>query len=189
MHSLFFHFYLYKMHLSPRLFSTTKWILFLSILLCSSSVFAQRTLGLDKAGKVKRIHFYEGQHIRVKLTDNHKVGGRLDGIFDSSFVIDGRKILMSEVAVVYSTRKTFRFLGGAFMVAGAFYFSLDAINNLLNYSARGYVFSNSVWAPSAVAVGSGAVMYYFSIRRTKVKDQGNFRIFNTSPIPIKTEEP
>ena len=179
--------YFYKMIDKLPILTLFTWFLFTLVMLLPESAIGQRTLGLDKGGKIKRIHFYEGHHIKVKLEDNEKVSGTLTGIFDSSFVIDGRKILLSEVAMVYSTRKTMRFLGGAFMVAGAFYFSLDAINNLLNYSARGYVFSNSVWAPSAIAVGSGAILYYFSIRRTKVKDQENFKIYNTTPIPIKDD--
>jgi small nuclear ribonucleoprotein (snRNP)-like protein len=158
-----------------------------TFILLSSLTYAQRTLGLDKKGKVKRIHFYEGSTIKIKLTDNEKVSGTLNGIFDSSFVIDGRKILMSEVAVVYSTRKAMRFVGGALMVAGAFYISVDIINNLLNYSARGYIVSNSVWQPTLIAVGSGAILFYFSTRRSKVKDRGNFKIYNTTPIPITSE--
>jgi hypothetical protein len=177
------------MQLTAPIPTILKWTALFLFLFLSAPSLAQRTLGLDKTGKIKRIHFYEGHSIKIKLIDNEKISGTLNGIFDSSFVIDGRKILLSEVATVYSTRKTMRFFGGAFMVAGAFYFTIDALNNLFNYSVRGYVFSNSVWAPSAVAVGSGAILYYFSIRRTKVKDQGNFRIYNTTPIPITPTPP
>lgn len=161
-------------------------VLLTVLLSISFSSNAQRSLGLDKPGKVKRIHFYEGGNIRVKLISKEKVAGHLDAIYDSSFVIEGRKILLSEIETVYTVRKPLRFLGGAFMVAGAFYFTLDAVNNLFNYAARGYVFSNSVWLPSAIAVGGGAIMYYFSIRRTKVNSQ-NFKVYNTNPIPIKEE--
>jgi hypothetical protein len=149
--------------------------------------FSQHTLGLDKSGKVKRIHYYAGDHLRIKLQDKEKVSGRLDAIFDSSFVIDGRKILLSEVSTVYSTRKTMRFFGGALLVSGTFYFGIDAINNILNYEARGYVFSNSVWLPSAIMVGTGGLLYILSVRRTKVLDKDNFRIFNTTPIPIVSD--
>ncbi|MFT4755267.1 MAG: hypothetical protein ACI85Q_002835 [Salibacteraceae bacterium] len=172
------------MQLTASISTTLKWITVLLFLFLSSPSIAQRTLGLDKSGRVKRIHFYEGHSIRVKLITNEKISGKLDGIFDSSFVIDGRKILLSEVTTVFSTRKTLRFLGGALMVSGAFYFTLDALNNLFNYSTKGYVFSNSVWAPSAAAAGSGAILYYFSIRRTPVHGQNNFRIYNTTPLPI-----
>ena len=146
--------------------------------------FAQHSLGLDKKGKTKRIHFYAGSNITVKMIDKERVSGRIDAIYDSSFVIEGRKIMLNEIDVVFSTRPVMRFIGGALMVSGAFYFGIDAVNNLLNYEARGYVFSNSVWLPSAIAVGSGAILYYFSTRRTKVYEKRNFRIFNTTPIPI-----
>lgn len=173
------------MQQNKGLYTILKKTFLLLFLLSSTVVFGQRTLGLDKKGKVKRIHFYEGSHIKIKLITKEKVSGNLNGIFDSSFVIDGRKIRMDEVAMVYSTRKTMRFFGGALMVAGAFYFTVDMVNNLLNYGARGYVFSNSVWQPTVIAVSSGAILYYFSTRRTKVYDQGNFRIYNTTPIPIQ----
>lgn len=187
MYRLIFEFYIYNMQSTRLQNSFLKWAILVFIFLCSTTTFSQRTLGLDKKGKVKRIHFYEGSHIKIKLTDNEKVSGTLNGIFDSSFVIDGRKILMSEVAVVYSTRKAMRFIGGALMVAGAFYFSVDVINNTLNYSARGYLVSNSVWQPTLIAVGSGGILYFFSTRRSKVKGRGNFKIYNTSPIPINSE--
>ncbi len=156
-------------------------------MLVSLNGMSQRSIGLDKKGKVKRLHFYEGSRIKIKLIDKERVSGRIFAIYDSSFVIDGRKILLSEVATVYSTRPVMRFIGGAMMVSGAFYFSIDAVNNILNYGARGYVFSNSVWAPAAITVGSGLVLYYFSTRRTKVHGKGNFRIFNTTPIPITSD--
>ena len=162
-------------------------ILTLILLSIPTNSNAQRSLGLDKNGKVKRLHFYEGQSIRIKLVDKEKVAGNIDAIYDSSFVIEGRKILLSEVEMVYSKRGPLRFIGGAFMVAGAFYFTIDAVNNLFNYSARGYVFSDSVWLPSAIAVGTGAILYYFSIRKTKVLGQNNFKIYNTNPIPISPD--
>ena len=129
----------------------------------------------------------EYNHLKIKLLDKEKVSGTLDVIYDSSFIIDGRIILLSEVSTVYSTRKTMRFFGGALMVSGTFYFGIDAINNILNYEARGYVFSNSVWLPSAIMVGTGGILYLLSVRRTKVIGKSNFRIFNTTPIPIKPD--
>lgn len=181
--------YLYKMNLKTTILPVLWTFLTLIFLSIPTNSSAQRSIGLDKGGKVKRIHFYEGQSIRIKLLDKEKVAGHIDAIYDSSFVIEGRKILLSEVEMVYSVRPPLRFLGGAFMVAGVFYFSIDAVNNLFNYAARGYVFSDAVWLPSAVAVGAGAIMYYFSIRRTKVNGQGNFKIYNTNPIPISTDQP
>jgi len=162
---------------------TIKFLLVL-LILGIQPAFAQHSLGLDKKGKIKRLHFYAGSNIKIKMIDKERISGRIDAIYDSSFVIEGRKIELNQVDMVYSTRPAIRFIGGALMVSGAFYFTIDAVNNLLNYEARGYVFSNSVWTPSAIAVGSGAILYYFSTRRTKVHDKGNFRIFNTTPIPI-----
>lgn len=179
--------YLYKMFdlvLTKRLIPLV--FLFFAFL-SSTTLYAQNSLGLDKKGKVKRIHFYAGDHIRIKLLSKEKIAGRIDAIYDSSFIIEGRKIDLLDIDRVFSTRKGIRFLGGALMVSGAFYFSIDAINNILNYEARGYVFSNSVWAPSAIAVGTGLILYYFSTRRTKVAGKGNLRIFNTTPIPITNE--
>jgi hypothetical protein len=178
--------YLYKM-LKGQLQKLQIFTFFILIVLMLplTPVLGQRSIGLDKNGKVKRIHFYEKSRIKVKLVDKEHVSGRIDAIYDSSFVVDGRKILLNEVSTVYSTRPVMRFMGGALMVSGAFYFGIDAVNNLLNYEARGYVFSNSVWAPAAIAVGTGAVLYYFSTRRTKVYEKGNFRIFNTTLIPVK----
>ena len=169
---------------STTIFTFTIKLFLLVLFIGTQPTFAQHSLGLDKKGKTKRIHFYAGTNITVKMIDKERVSGRIDAIYDSSFVIEGRKIMMNEIDVVFSTRPVLRFIGGALMVSGAFYFTLDAVNNLLNYEARGYVFSNSVWAPSAIAVGSGAILYYFSTRRTKVYEKQNFRIFNTTPIPI-----
>ena len=177
--------YLYRMQKS----STLRHLLFTSFILIVLSMsfgaaYGQHSIGLDKKGKIKRLHFYAGDHIKIKLIDKEKVSGHIDAIYDSSFIIEGRKIKLTEVGMVYSTRPAMRFIGGALMVSGAFYFAIDAVNNVLNYEARGYVFSNSVWTPSAIAVGTGAILYHFSTRRTKVSGKNNFRIFNTTPIPI-----
>lgn len=159
-------------------------LLLVILMIGTQPIFAQHSLGLDKKGKVKRLHFYAGSPIKVKMIDKEHISGRIDAIYDSSFVIEGRKIELNKVDVVYSKRPVLQFMGGALIVSGAFYFTIDAVNNIFNYGTRGYVFSNSVWAPSAIAVGSGVILYYFSTRRTKVYNKGNLRIFNTTPIPI-----
>ena len=150
----------------------------------SQVLHAQRTLGLDKSGKKKRIHFYEGQRLKVKLITNEKVGGTLDAIYDSSFVIEGRKISLNEVATVYSERGVFKYLGGAFMAGGALYLGIDVVNNLINYNSREYVISQNTLLYSGTAIAVGGVLFYFGTRRTQVYGKNTFRVFNTTPIPI-----
>lgn len=156
-------------------------------LVVSTLGLAQHTLGLDKSGKVKRIHFYEGTRIKIKLDTKEKVSGHIDAIYDSSFVIEGRVIKLKEVAMVYSARPAVSYLGGAFVAAGLFYFGVDLINNAFNYGARGYLISDGVLVPVSISVGTGLVLMYFGTRRTQVQGQGNFRIYNTTPIPIKQD--
>ena len=167
-------------------YSKLKWLLLITCLISSTSFFAQRSLGLDKKGKVKRIHFYEGHRIKVKLNNKEKVAGTINGIFDSSFVINDRKILLSDINTVYSKRPVFRFLGSVFIVSAAFYIGIDVINNLLNYDSRGYVLSRSAWPASMASIGTGLVLYHFGTRRTKV--QNNLKVYKSSPISIVTEE-
>lgn len=168
---------------TPNLLFVVFMLLFLAM---SQLAISQPVLGLDKKGKQKRIHFYEGDRISVKLVSKEKVSGVIDAIYDSSFVVQGRKIELQEVAKVYSTRPAVKYIGGALVVAGVFYLSIDAINNTFN--SRGYVFSNTpITYTSMAAVGTGLVLMYFGTRRTDVHEKGNFRIFNPTPIAIKED--
>lgn len=164
------------------------WIPLLLVLvsvLNSSSAVGQNHLGLDKSGKVKRIHYYPGDYLRVKLANADKVSGVIEAIHDSSFFIDGREIKLDSVAVVYSTRGGLKWVGGLLMTGGLFYLGIDVVNNVFN--SRGYAISNSTVVPVSVALGAGAVCLYFGTRSTKVLGKNNFKILNTRIIPIGSE--
>ena len=166
-----------------NLFSAIVLLLFLIV---SQITISQPTVALDKKGKQKRIHFYEGDKIRVRLTSKEKVSGIIDAIYDSSFVVQGRKVLLNEVTTMYSTRPVFKYLGAVFVTGGLFYTGIDVVNNAFK-SENNYVFSQNTLVYAGTSVGVGLVLMYFGTRRTRVYEKGTLRIFNTTPIPIRTD--
>ena len=181
--------YLYKMLKSQPLSQLLCAIFVLFFIVISNVAISQPVLGLDKKGKHKRLHFYEGDNIRIKLVSKEKVSGIIDAIYDTSFVIQGRKIVLSEVSMVYSRRPAFKFIGGAFVVGGLFYMGIDLVNNAIKYDAdtRDYLLSQNTLTYTATAVGIGLVLTYFGTRRSNVYENGTFRIFNTTFIPIQED--
>ena len=168
-----------KAHKSNLLFAVFL-LLFLAV---SQLAISQPVIGLDKKGKQKRLHFYEGDRLRVKLVSNEKVHGRIDAIYDSSFVIHGRKILLSEVRTVYSSRPAFKYLGALFVIGGLFYTGIDIVNNAIT-PENNYVFSQNTLMYAGTSVGIGLVLSYFGTRRTNVYQKNTFRIFNPTPISL-----
>ena len=158
----------------------------LLFLIVSQIAISQPTVALDKKGKQKRVHFYEGDNIRVRLISKEKVSGIIDAIYDSSFVVQGRKIRLSEVQIVYSTRPVFKYLGAVFVIGGLFYTGIDMVNNAFK-SSNDYLFSQNTLAYAGTSVGVGLVLSYFGTRRTRVYEKGTLRIFNTTPIPIESD--
>jgi len=175
--------YLYRMIAkAPK--SNLLFAAFLLLFLAFSQLaISQPVLGLDKKGKQKRLHFYEGDRLRVKLVTNEKVHGRIDAIYDSSFVIHGRKILLSEVRTVYSSRPAFRYIGALFVIGGLFYTGIDIVNNAVT-PENNYVFSQNTLVYAGTSVGIGLVLSYFGTRRTNVYQKNTFRIFNPTPISL-----
>lgn len=161
-------------------------VFLLLFLMVSQLVFAQPTIALDKKGKEKRVHFYEGDKIRVRLISKEKVSGLIDAIYDSSFVVQGRKIQLSEVHTIYSSRPVFKYIGSVLVIGGVFYTGIDMVNNTFK-SGNNYVLSqNTLWY-AGTSVGVGLVLSYFGTRRTRVYEKGNLQIFNTTLIPITAD--
>jgi hypothetical protein len=161
-------------------------ILLLIFIGLSGTVFGQKSLALDKSGRKKRIHFMAGDKLRMKLVTKERVGGMIDVIYDSSFVIHGREIVLNEVNTVYTTRPALKYIGNILVIGGTFYLGVDAFNNAVNN--QGYLLSYNTPAIVGISVGTGLIMSYFGTRRTVVEGKGNFRIFDTSLAPLDSAQ-
>lgn len=172
--------YFYHMKFSPLFYSL---IAFVFISLASTSAVGQNTLTLDKGGKVKRLHFFQNDNIRLKLVSGEKISGQIEYIYDTAFVINGRAIQPVDVYQVYTSRKALKWIGGLFITGGLFYAGIEMANNAIN--SRGYLISEPVAIPLTVTLGAGGLMLLFSTRKTKVAGTNKFKILNTTPIPIQ----
>jgi hypothetical protein len=100
-----------------------------------STCFSQTSLAIDKGGKVKRIHFYTGYRIEVKVKEEKKsIVGFIENVEDSAIILEGRRIKISEIDYVINPNGAYiwRFLSAVGIKGGLVYFTLDAGNRLIN---------------------------------------------------------
>ncbi|MBS1487454.1 MAG: hypothetical protein JST43_07670 [Bacteroidetes bacterium] len=134
-------------------------ILFLSLSLSPSAV-AQKQLVLFKNGNIKA-RFAEGQYIRMVLKKNHRYAeGHIVELNDFSMITSNDTIQFKDILKIDVSRqrgKSFvNTLGSFSLGVGLLYIGLDRANNLIGYNNT--QLSSSVWVPSAILTGAGAVM-------------------------------
>src|SRR5215467_11766636 len=76
-------------------------LFFITALFISNTVSAQKFIAIDKSGKEKRLRFYTGDKINIRLNDeNFFRSGYIDAIADTSFIFEGKNIPLSWVNAI-----------------------------------------------------------------------------------------
>lgn len=160
----------------------------LFIFTLSMNAFCQSSLIINTRGRVKRVHYYLGDKVSVKLKNKIVVSGVLSQLMDSSMVINNRIVLLNDIGVVYRSRgKGYGIFGPVLVISGSVYIGLDIVNNLINYNSNGYLVSPSAWIPASLLIGMGEALLILQTQRIKVTDASQLRILDTSPIPISLD--
>lgn len=138
-------------------------------------------LAYDKSfGKVKRVHFYQGQSITVKEFNSSKVySGVITAISDSTFEINNAVFKPENISTIYIEKSLLKIFGTAFTIAGVGYLALDVFNEFT--STGNLLFDSAVVIPSAILVGVGGLMILMSKQKLKVKAKNQLKIINTNP--------
>lgn len=135
-------------------------IVFLFLLTMPAFGQGQRFLALDKPGKVKRLRYYVGDEIKIKLKGDKLVyTDQIEEITDTSLVIRKTHIPIRNIRAVV------RFKQGGLLnqaisklpIAGAFYFLADTFNPVF-YGGEVEV------SRSGIIVGSSLIASSFALR-------------------------
>lgn len=160
-------------------FSLNKFIITLLIsLLFIPALAAQKVVAFDKRGKVKRIRFYEGQFIHLKLKSRSIAKGIIHSIADSSFMVDNKLIHRDSVKFVYVTKNKPLLNGfsSLFITSGLFYFAGTAVNRTINNDSP-IIFEDNAKI-SLSLVGTGILLKQLTKRRYKISPKRPLKIID-----------
>lgn len=156
------------------------WLLILFTIF-SIPTFGQHALVYDKTfGKVKRLHFYNGQQITFKEIGNKNTyQGTITNISDSTFEVNHATFKPQNISMLIKIRRLPQIFGYALVIGGAGYFTLDTFNEAT--SGGNYFFDSAVVYPSAILVCAGGLLLLVSKQKLKVSKKNTLKIINTSP--------
>jgi hypothetical protein len=135
---------------------------------------AQDVLVLEKPGK-KTSFYYVSDHITLSLINSkEKISGKINAIGDSSFHVGyAGEIAYRDIRCIYMRRGLADFFTAVFLTASLTYFSLDAVNNLIN-SDRPVIRDESLLISLSGLAITGA-FYLISEKKIKTAD-GEYRL-------------
>lgn len=153
-------------------------ILFLFLMATAS---AQKMLAFDKRGKVKRVRYYIGSEIKVKLIDKTFLFGQITRIDDQSFQIGNELINTDSVQYVYSKDEAqagLKLFSGILFTAGAVYLPLVSFNRTIN-GDRPIVREQAVRVSGGLIAG-GLLLHLLTKKKYKISEKRPLKIIDVS---------
>lgn len=156
-------------------------IIFIALLFSTGNLVAQKIVAFDKPGKVKRIRYYKGDHIKLNLNSGERIFGTIDQIMDSSFVVQGMVIGISEVNRVYNTQRLagFKFFSKLFILGGAAYFPIVTVNRAINNDDP--TFSKQAAIISGSMLATGIIFQLIANKSYKISENRPLKILDLAP--------
>lgn len=149
-------------------------------ILPSFLLIGQKLLVLEKAGTIKNYKYKLGDEITVETKRDKLVfSGSLTEIKDSTIMVEYyNEIKLTEISRVLRKRELLRIFSGAAITAGVFYFSLDAINGIINNDSP--IIAESTLIATGALIGSGLLMRPFVVRKYDLEDKWRLKILDFS---------
>jgi len=146
----------------------------------STCTFSQKILVFDKSGKVKRVRYYEGEHISLKTTSKEKINGTISQIRDSSFVVDGKELTLFSVAKVYNTQTGmgYQLVANIFILPAIGYIPLITINGLINNDSP--IFRANQLYYAGGFIGITLISNYLANRPFRISEKRPLKIIDIS---------
>lgn len=146
----------------------------------SLNAFSQKILAFDKAGKVKRIRYFEGEYISLKTTSKEKINGTINLIKDSSFVVDGKELTLLSVSKVYSTQTGmgYQMVANIFVLPAVGYVPLITINGLINNDSPVFKANQLYYAGGFIAIT--LISNYLANRPFRISEKRPLKIIDIS---------
>lgn len=169
-----------------------KLYIFLFIFLFSGidSVFSQRILIVDKAGRpTKRIKYNSGEYIVVKIkNDKTKYKGFLEVVSDTSFFVSNNLIMLDSLHAIIKYNKAPKAISTQAFIVGGIITIASAINNGVT---KGAVFpgDDSYIVPAAF-MGLGVLFLPFWRKTYKINNRNRVvKILDMTPVAPIIESP
>lgn len=133
---------------------------------------------IDKPGRVKRIRFYEGDLIHLKLKSKELVFGEITTLKDSSFFVGLKNIKLSDVYSIQNSKGNYglRVLSKIMLPAGLMYLGIDSFNRLIN--EEGPIFREETLILSSSFLGVFFISNAISNRQLKINKKRSIRILD-----------
>lgn len=163
-----------------RLNSLQKQIaLFLFSLFAITQVRAQLILVHEHENPKKRDRYFVGSPLTYVHKNGIRFSGYLESIQDSSIILSGEEVLLSEIKTILYYRRGIQFLSNLSLTGAVFYVGLDFTNALLSRSKP--LIGPEVLPIGVALAGSGLILRSFRYNRRKVSDKRRLRVLDTSP--------
>lgn len=142
----------------------------------------EKFISIGATGKTKRMKFYQGDPISLELKNLTRIHGTITAIKDSSFIVEGTNIPVSEVSVILLTKATL--VSHALSVltggCGAGFIIIDSFNNLIT-SERPVFKPRAIIAGTALIATAGLI-HVLIHKKYRIKGSRTVKIINTSPV-------
>jgi len=159
------------------------------LIIFSFSALAQKVLVLDimRLGKLKRMEYYRGDKIALKVKGSKKIyEGKLAVIGDSGFVLVNRKhadtIKLSNVRMIVRSRanRITDAFSQAFVIFGMGYTTLDVINNLINHEST--IVKPRALLTSACFITAGVLLKLYELKRHRLGKRKKLKVIDLAPV-------
>lgn len=153
-------------------------ILIITFLLSFVSVIGQQSFNINKSGKIKRIKYFKGQEIQLKVNDN-RIKGTITALTDSSLTISDVIVPISTINYVIHPRIAFiwGFIRKIGFRASIGYLLLDGGTRVSNNSTP--IIDDHLLKVTTPLLSAGAIGSIFKNRRFKNKGH-NMRVNDIS---------
>ncbi|MCH8329996.1 MAG: hypothetical protein IH946_01225 [Bacteroidetes bacterium] len=154
------------------------------LLLCTLVCQAQFDifLAMNKGGKVKRLYFYEGTDISIKVHDDRTLyTGKLTGFKKDAIILDKTDIPIKEIRMLKLKKKLgINSLFGKFseglLVSSIGYLSFDLLNGrYFNYNS--VVYHSTPYTVGSLLLGAW-IFHQLTIRRHRIRGKKSLQIID-----------
>lgn len=155
-------------------------LVFLSFFLLVNTVYTQRVLLVEKAGKFRNYKYFVGDDIILKTAPyNTKHEGVIHEVTDTSILLNfDDEVMIEDIQMVLRPRWGLGLLARITRIAGAGYFALDVVNRSIN-SEFPIVTQNTAIISASMVAFSYALLP-LQKRRIKRGEKWRVKVLNMS---------
>ena len=141
------------------------------------------SLDVHKAHNTKRIKFYKGEKIVLKIKNHHKkYKGNIVSLSDTALALDNDTVVLYKniEKIIINNSTSFTKVAKNFLkAAGGGYIFLDILNNVINSSIP--LINPRTIVIGVTLIATGQVIRLLSIKRYKINTQNRIKFIDDNP--------